>query len=280
MRVLFTGKGKAGSWQVRGEQLGYAFGAKVIPNAAQHAIACADMVVVVKHCPQSLLYELNRQNKPWVFDVLDSYPQPCCTNWSRDYAINWIQQRIAAFNPSAVIWPNEQMRIDCGDSRPDIVLYHHFRPSMKLHQVKDQAQKIAYEGAAQYLGSWERFMMQECRNRGMQFIVNPAHLEDCDAVIAVRDEPYAGYVQSHWKSNIKLANAQGCGVPFIGQRECSYVETKSGAELFINSKYEMAKCLDMIDINTVRYQMHHQQLTKRYSVNQAANDLKDFLYAL
>lgn len=280
MNILFTGKGKAGSWKIRGEQLGAALGASIKPHASRQDIAQADLVVVVKRCPDEVLRELRQQRKKWVFDALDCYPQPQCGSWTRQQAVDWVQSEVARLSPTAVIWPNLQMLEDCSDGRPTRVLYHHFRPSLLPHQPKDRKLTIAYEGSEAYLDSWKSFLIKQCSERGWSFVVNPCSIADADAVVALRARQYAGYAQVSWKSNVKLANAQGAGVPFIGQPERGYLETASGAELFVETEKQLSDALDAIRPLEVRQSMSRIQFRKRYSLQQAADDLKEFIYGL
>ena len=47
-RILITGTGTSGSWKIRGEQLGAAIGAEIMPRAALANCRRADVVVLVK----------------------------------------------------------------------------------------------------------------------------------------------------------------------------------------------------------------------------------------
>jgi len=280
MNILFTGKGKAGSWKIRGEQLGYAMKAAVAPHATAIEIAQSDFVIVVKRCPDDVLRELRKQGKKWVFDALDCYPQPQCSSWSRQQAIDWIQQEVARLNPSAVLWPNCQMMMDCNDGRPAAVLYHHHRPSLPIHTPQDRKLTIAYEGSEAYLESWKSVLYHQSAKRGWIFVINPSSIADADVIVALRSQRHAGYAQVNWKSNVKLANAQGSGVPFIGQPEKGYLETASGAEIFIENEKQLSDALDAVASLDVRASMSRIQLKKRYSVEQAADDLRSFIYGL
>lgn len=280
MNILFTGKGKAGSWVIRGEQLGAALGASVSPHASSQQIEAADVVIVVKRCPDAVLAELRRQKKRWVLDALDCYPQPQCGSWTPQQSVEWVQREVARLNPTAVIWPNRQMLIDCGDGRPSCVLYHHFRPSLQDHQPQDHKLTVAYEGSERYLDGWKPILVSQCAQRGWSFVSNPSTIAAADIVVALRASQYAGYAQVNWKSNVKLANAQGAGVPFVGQPEKGYLETASGAEIFIGTKKQLSDAFDAVSSLEVRQSMNRIQRRKRYSVHQAADDLRSFVYGL
>jgi hypothetical protein len=288
MNILFTGRGGAGSWTIRGEQLARAMGSNAVPLGnstplsplSQRAISDADIVIAVKKVPPLLLQQLRQQRKTWVFDVVDFYPQPACTVWSRNEAIAWVKAQIAALQPTAVVWPNQCMMSDCSDGRPGFVLYHHHRPGLQPISVAPTMRTLAYEGAAAYLGKWSNVLRDVCKARDIVFEVNPRSLCMADAVVAMRDEPYCGYVQSHWKSNVKLANAHAIGATFIGQPECGYKETAAGAELWVRTKDDVHDALLVAASAQFRQTMQAKAVTKTYSVDQAAKDLRGFLHGL
>jgi hypothetical protein len=278
--MLFTGNGTAGSWKIRGEQLGGELGAMIQPHASFQHIVHSDLIVVVKRCPQKLLDALRQAKRKWIFDVVDFYPQPTAGAWSRDEAINWVRNQIKNMNPTAVLWPNRKMMEDCNDGRPAKVLYHHHRPGLPRHQVRQRVEKVAYEGSAKYLGRWQSDIEMACRARGWQFEVNPSCLSDADIVIAARDGIHNGYVQQHWKSNVKLANAQGAGVAFVAQKEDGYTETSAGEVGWFSSLSELQHQFDLLDSMTMRTMVHRGMLAKAYPVERAASDLLEFACGL
>ena len=271
MNVLFTGRGSAGSWQIRGQQLASAIeGATALPQAAYGHIVDCDIVVAVKRLPQDLVRHVRGAGKPWVWDIVDFYPQPLCTHWTRSEAISWVRQQIATHNPTAVVWPNQRMREDCDDGRPGIVLYHHHRPGLQAIPVNEALRHVAYEGAATYLGQWLPALHQSCAARGAQLLVNPPSMRVADVVVALRDKPFGGYAQRHWKSNVKLANAQALGAVFIAQRECGYAETAK----------DLPAALEQAADRAFRAAAQAKALAAAYPLRQAAADLAGFLYEL
>lgn len=87
MHILVTGNGRAGSWVIRGQQLGETIGAEICPNAGKRDLADADLVVVVKRTPSALLSHLTELKKRWIFDCVDFWPQPIGNEWPRDGAV-------------------------------------------------------------------------------------------------------------------------------------------------------------------------------------------------
>lgn len=270
MRIIHTGNGKSGSWQIRGAQLGW----EPIPNATKFD---ADWVVQVKKPPSKALL---KSGVPWVWDVVDFYPQPQCSGWSRQKSIDWVKRQIDAYNPRGVIFPNEKMWADCRTDIPATVIYHHHRPGMKLNPVRDQIHGVGYEGDPRYLGRWHDVIMAECRRRGWCFYVNHGQHADWDICVAFRDAQFNGYPQYHWKSNVKLANAHGSGTPFIGPREYGYTETQCGREIFIDDHKQLSRAFDELEPQKIRAKAHNAFLDASISVAECRKQLKAFLRGL
>lgn len=169
------------------------------------------------------------------------------------------------------------MRYDCAVNRPSIVLPHHCRPGSGINPIRQTVQAVGYEGSEVYIGEWLEPIVQACTERGWRFHINPESLADMDIVIACRGIEYNGYVQRHWKSNVKLANAHGTGTPFIGPRECGYMETSSGFEQWADSPDELGERFDRLTGQSYRQAVQDSFLSCRYTVDDAAKDLKRFL---
>lgn len=276
MNLLFTGRGSAGSWKVRGEQLGNALGAQVMALADAESFRAADLVVVVKRTPSAITCHLG--GKRWVWDIIDSFPQPGCRYWSRSESIQWVRQQIKSLRPTAMIWPNERMREDCDTGLPGLVLPHHHRPGIATNPIRKKVQTVGYEGRPAYLGKWEPRLNSECQRRGWRFVVNPAQLSDLDIVVAVRGGQWESYAATHWKSNVKLANAHGSGTPFVAQQECGYIETSTGAEYWVEGG--LSVCFDWLEKQSVRQEVSQRFRAAAFSVDQAAERMMGFLRGL
>lgn len=278
MRLLVTGRGTSGSWQIRGEQLGAELCATVRPLATVEDCRSADMVVAVKRMNLATLAAIRASGRPWVWDMLDAYPQPACSEWTRGESIVWAKREINLHQPTAVIWPNARMREDCDPGLPGIVLRHHHRPGIKVNPVRPEVKSVGYEGAAAYLGAWRGTIEAECHRRGWTFSVNPDHLASLDIVLAVRDS--GGYAGRHWKSAVKLANAHGSGTPFIGQQEAGYLEAATGAEYWTEDQAGLRVCFDWLEAQSTREQVADRFRQRAYTVEAAAADLQGFLCGL
>lgn len=252
MRILVTGNGTAGSWKVRGEQLGTEIGARVIPNCTDKHIAQADTVVVVKRLSLELALRVRAQRKRLVWDCVDPWVQPAGNLWQRDEARRWLRHELAKLSPDAVVYATKTMQEDADDTRPSIVLPHHARPGLVQNPIRQSVECVGYEGRDLYLSHWHDTIIRECRKRDWEFRVNPTQLADLDIVLAFRGGEWDGYAPRHWKSNVKLANAQGSGTPFVGGQESGYLETATGGEYWAGSPRMLSTAFDWLSSHEAR----------------------------
>lgn len=227
LKVLCTGSGTSGSYQIRAVQLGAAIGATVIPKA--ESVAGFDLVVVVKRMPGGLLYRLRADRVPWVLDVVDGWPQPTADDWSRDECMAWLGSKIREFRPTAIVAATQAMADDCaGFGVPVLFLPHHARPELEFERnpIRKLVRRVGYAGSERYIVKWRPVIEAQCRRRDWLFHTNPQYLGDMDIVLALRDS--TGYAARNWKSCVKMSNAMGSGTPFIACREAGYIEQDIG----------------------------------------------------
>lgn len=242
MRVLITGRGTSGSWQIRGAQLGAAIGAAVVPDAKE--VEGYDLAVLVKRPAAGLIDRLQRAGVPVIWDVVDAWPQPHGNEWSRAQCMAWLREQVRIIRPAGIVAATRAMAADCEEfGVPVLALPHHARPGLRRNPIRP-VKVVGYEGGEHYLGRWRRVVERECAARGWRFVVNPPTLADLDIVLALRDS--AGYAATLWKSNVKLANAQGSGTPVICNREAGYMETASDAERWVDSEAELSAAFDAL----------------------------------
>ena len=217
-----------------------------------------------------------KSGKPWVWDLVDFYPQPKCGEWDRSTAINWVCKQIRHANPAGIIWPNLKMKKDCGFY--GMVVYHHAR-NAQINPIREHVKTVGYDGSEKFLGQWRGWVQHECRLRGWQF-VERAPLHEVDIVVAFRDGEHNGYVQQHWKSNVKLANAHGTGTPFIGQLENSYLETCAGGEVWITNEKGLSRAFDELTPYESRLAVHKQFLANTFTLESRAAQVKEYVETL
>lgn len=243
MKILVTGSGSSGSWRIRGEQLGAAIGADVLPRAT--AVRGYDLAIVVKRPPLDLIQRLHEARVPIFYDVVDAWPQPQGNDWNEAQCQSWLAERMRLIRPAAIVAATQAMARDCaGFGVPVHWLPHHARPGLGINPIRDRVTKVGYEGGAQYLGDWRPFLERECAARGWVFHMEPNAITDLDIVVALRDQ--RGYAPRAWKSNVKLANAQGSGTPIICNLEAGYLETASGGEVFADTRAQVLAALDAL----------------------------------
>lgn len=280
MKILVTGRGTSGSWTVRGEQIGAALGAVVKPNASLADMVAADVILVVKRCSPELFANLEVCERPWVYDVVDAYPQPACAAWSPFESIAWLRGLIERLGPNAVVWPNARMRQDHGGGGGKVI-YHHHRPGIAQNPIRERLAVVGYEGSARYLdGGLLDALTAECTRRGARFVVNPPQLADVDAVVALRSQNWTGYAPRHWKSQVKLANAHASGTPFIGAAESGYLEVSTGGELWAETAEEVGAALDALAPRAVRQAISERFVAATFPVEQAAVRMRMVLGSL
>lgn len=245
--MLVTGRGTSGSWTIRGVELGGAIGATVQVDARD--VAAFDLAVVVKRCPQSLLDRLRAV--PVVWDTVDPWPQPEGNDWDRDGCMAWLRQEVKRIRPVGIVAATRAMAVDCAQfGLPVLALPHHAQPGRPVNPIRPKVRSVGYQGGVGYLGRWAQFLDTECVRRGWQFVVNPPSLSEVEIVVAVRNQ--TGYGPRHWKSNVKLANAQASGTPFIGNREAGCLECASGFECWADDEQEMRLALDSLEPQDIR----------------------------
>lgn len=248
MRILITGKGgKSGSWQIRGLQLGEAIGAEIQPLAEPSDCRSADVVIVVKRTPASVLQAITASGKPWVLDIVDGWPQPC--TWGEIDACAWLKGTLGHLQPTAVVFGTRRMQQDSGFAGPSLVLPHHAWPKYKPVSIRQSVQAVGYEGDIRYLGRWQRILETECDRRGWKFEVN-GDMQRVDIGVALRDN--GGYPARWWKPGTKLANLQALGLPALVSPESGYNEIASGAEFWIKHPEDVLQALNTLADPDVR----------------------------
>jgi len=281
MRILVVGRGSGGSWEIRGRQLGEAIGGTVDPNPAK--LKGYDLAIVVKRPRADPLARLHAHGMPVVWDSVDAWPQPHGNEWDKTTCCNWLADELCRIKPSGIVFPTRTMQDDYDFNErvlpdvPSLVLPHHARPDQKLNPIREKVQAVGYQGGLQYLGFWQRWLEVECAARGWRFVLNPEHLADLDIVVAVRAQ--TGYAARNWKSNVKLANAQGSATPIVCGREAGYLEWSRGIR-WADSTTDMTAALDELADVGVRRKLSRELLEGTPTLENVAERYRDWLERL
>lgn len=211
MNVLIIGSGK-GSFEMRGQQLGAALGARVTSAPSDDDLRWASVVVLIKKTAVQWAPLVHRFGKPLIWDALDCWQQPGQNGFTRDEALALMAQQHAFIQPTLTIAATQAMAADIGG----VYLPHHHRLGLRPAPIREAVQVVAYEGCERYLGAWRLALEQICAVRGWQFVINPADLTQADLIVAFRDGPWDGWMCRQWKSGVKYVNALAAGRPILG----------------------------------------------------------------
>lgn len=248
MKVLVTGNShRSGSWAVRAEQLARAAGAEVVPRST--AVAGYDVCVAVKRHDPELSKVCRAAGVPFVWDIVDPWPQPAGNSWGEPEAKSWLHNELLRVRPELVLAATKAMAADIQTfGFRAICVPHHHRPTAR-NEIRPEVRTLVYDGGLQQLGAWAPVLADICNGRGWRLLAGQLSAEEyaqADIVLALRDG--AGYAPRHWKSGVKLANAQAAGIPFIGSPEQGYLETRvPGCERFVRDDKELLTALRALE---------------------------------
>jgi hypothetical protein len=216
-----VGDGK-GSWQMRGQQLGLALGARVTGAPSRDDYAWADVVILVKRAGLPFAEAVHQAGKPLVWDALDFWRQPGDNHGDATQSRALLRTRIAAIRPALTLGATEAMAAACGG----VYLPHHGWAGLEPTPARATVQTVAYQGNPVYLGAWTPALRAECHRRGWAFVINPPDLREADLLVALRDGPWNGWICREWKSGVKIVNAIAAGRPVITQDSAAVRELR------------------------------------------------------
>ncbi len=276
-----------GSWKVRAQQMAaarphwHAVGNLESRDLLAHQLYCA-----VKRPFRSRLRLLRALGKVTVYDIVDCWAQPADGLRYRDATAirGYFKAFFADLPVDGVIFPNRTMLEDLGDLVPNpIHIYHHFWPGLEPITVREQAQVVGYQGEPEYLGPWRAAIERACHQLGLRFVVNPRSLRDLDIGFAARGGIHAVPMAHRYKSNIKLANFYGAGLPcLVHAAELSYQETDNGEVRFFTTENELRDRLAELLPYEARMRVHRSFLATRehYTLEAVAQRYETYFQGL
>lgn len=267
-KVCFFGNPAMGSWKVRAQQVASlnehwtSTGPLAPRDIIDHEVFCA-----VKRPFPTRLRLLRAMGKTTVYDVVDCWAQPADGLLYTDLtSIRAYFTRLFAELPvDGVIFPNRTMQEDLGDLVPGSThIYHHYWPGLQPIEVRETARIVGYQGEASYLGQWQPVVEAACRRLGLRFVVNPPDLRAIDIGFAARGGVHASLLAHRYKSNVKLANFYGAGIPcLVNDSERSYHEVANGEVRFFATASELQERLAELVPFATRNRIHQSFLAVR-----------------
>src|SRR3990170_2767242 len=98
LKILIVGSGK-GSWEMRGQQLGAALGARVTTTPTRDDWAWAELAILVKKHGAKWAQTATLAGVPVVWDALDCWRQPHDNQATPEAARALLVAQIAAIHP-------------------------------------------------------------------------------------------------------------------------------------------------------------------------------------
>jgi hypothetical protein len=266
--VCFFGVPAMGSWKVRAQQVASArVRWRAVGNLEPHDVMTHDVFVAVKRPFRTRLRLLRAMGKTTIYDVVDCWAQPADGLRYPDLpSIRAYFTRLFDGLPvDGVVFANRTMYEDLHDLVPNpTFLYHHFWPGLEPIEVREDADVVGYEGAAAYLGPWRAVVEAACRRLGLRFVVNPTDFRSIDIGFAARGGVHASTMTHRYKSNVKLANFYGAGIPcLVNDSEVSYHETDDGEVRFFTTEQELVDRLAELRSYETRLRIHRSFLRTR-----------------
>lgn len=279
MNVLLIGSGK-GVWEIRGQQLGAAMGARVCEAPTAADLTWADVVVLVKRAPLAYAQQAHALGRPVVWDPVDAWAQPAQNGFCETAAGAWLRGEIDRRGAVLTLGATQAMAAAAGPT--GVYLSHHHRVGLCAAPVRETVQAVVYDGRPDYLGRWAGILTRLCAARGWRFLVNPMDLREGDLFVALRDGVWDGYMPREWKSGVKVLNAMAVGRPIISQAMASAREIQPPGHSLIETEGELEAALDLWADRDLRAAVAEQcaAVAPRYSVTAMAQTYRALLEAV
>ncbi|CAA0079103.1 Uncharacterised protein [BD1-7 clade bacterium] len=270
-KAFFVGAPNQGAWQIRAQQIStcrtnWHCGSRVSWWMAK----TCDIFVIVKKIRPKCLARIKATGKPIIYDVVDAWEQPSDSLKVTDAAsaLSLFEEKWRAITPDAAIFADRKMEEDLHSLVGlSTTIYHHSYPPLQPQPVRTTVKKIGYQGRDIFLADWQPILEEIAKENRVEFIINPERLEDLDIGIITRGGEYNGYLEQHYKSNVKLANMMAVGLPcMIQSGSAAYHETWNDETSYFSSESELReKITQLIHSESLR-----RDLSDRLQ-NQASN---------
>jgi hypothetical protein len=227
-----------------------------------------------------------------VYDTVDPWRQPddglACDGL--DQVRDFFARYFADLPAHGVIFANRAMCEDLGRYvwNPTYI-YHHYRPGLLPAGVRRDARVVGYHGVPEYLGAWKPAIQAACGALGLEFrtLVSAPFDDDAfrafDIGVVARGGPHGSLMACRYKSNVKLANLLGAGIPCVASYdEQACRETSGGGVRFFGCPEDLRNALGELRSSAVRRGLHESYLEarERFSLDAISDEYERYFTAL
>lgn len=278
MKVLIVGAGK-GSWQMRGQQLGAALGARVTSSPTDDDFRWCDLVVLIKKHAVNFAPRAHKAGKPIVWDALDFWSQPAQNRYTRDSALLALRSQAKVIKPALIIGATKEMTADAESlGFKSAYLPHHSWNGLAPTPPREVVATVAYEGNPAYLGRWHGWVKEACDKRGWSFVVNPPNLAEVDIIVSFRDGAWDGWICREWKSGVKVVNSVAAARPMLSMPSAAMRELRP-LDSTIEAVTDLKRALDSYSDQTERQKAYEAcaELAPQFTVDAVAESYRSIL---
>lgn len=269
MRVLFVGMSeKAGSAIMRGKQMAdqreewdYKF------NPSYEDMLGYDAIVLIKKAKPRILHDIKKAGAIFFYDALDWWGQE---SFNEEEAKARLRSHLNRVDADCVIATHLAYGVDMiGLCRDWTTIEHHYDPRL---DPSVGGKRLVYYGESRYIVYWWKDLVSACTEVGWEFLMNPSNLTRTGAMVSLRDSEYNSWINKNWKSSVKLATAEGIGVPLIYKDQESVNQFKTEHTYTFDDIDELPSLiakLKPVEINT-RFSVEnmayrYEEMFNRYS---------------
>jgi hypothetical protein len=219
--VCFLSNSSSGAWQVRGLQISQSRSYwTAINRPDKEDIEKFDIFCFIKKPNLKILDLVKSKNKIAVLDVVDSWAQPGddLNIFNKDDAADLFRKKWKNLDFDGYIFPTKKMYEDIAPYGSfSTYIYHHYWPKLytERNPPRRKVFKIGYQGNEDFMGTFINQINKLCLKYDIKFIVNPDNYCDLDVIILFRDGNRNSFLSTNYKSNIKVTNAYGAGIPML-----------------------------------------------------------------
>lgn len=261
--------------------------ARAVGEVTEEDLGRFDVFMFVKVPDADLLERVLVRGRIAVHDVVDWWRQP----WDHRRVKNQQQSRELFVSRWRKLPPFHGHIFACRAMYDDLaplspfpgMIYHHYRPDITPEKLRSGRLTVGYEGKEKYLGQWRDTIVELCTKHDMAFVAERIRTQPIDIGFAARGARFGGYLPDNYKSNVKLANCYGAGVPAIMPAvQAAYRETATEGVAWFEKPADIDRALTGLEDKETRRRMGrlNLQAASGFTVAAMADRYEFFLQRL